>query len=372
MRLLYAGADLVGVETVDVVVVGAGPAGSSSALELERLGVGHLLLDRAAFPREKPCAGILPPKITELTGPIPEKVFDRRIRGYMLHTASGAQFKSPFARPGYSVDRSRFDDWLVSRLRTRPLRETFLDASDEGGLLRVRTAERELGCRVLVGADGANSRLRTIVRIPPGRMAVACQASVPMSGRGILGMTGDWFHVIYLVPGGYGWVAPHSENLLVGIGSLLPRYAGRKALENFLSTPQVRALTGGSETDEVRAHRIPMSGPSKRVGHGRIVLAGDAGGFVFPGTGEGIRFAVASGICAARAAARAVVEGGTGARLQRVYKRLLSEEGLLSLREVDFQKVLRTPASAETYVRKLTSLSRRASSSSPRCRRQGS
>jgi geranylgeranyl reductase family protein len=354
---------LVAVETVDVVVVGAGPAGSSAALELERLGIGYLLLDRAVFPREKPCAGILPPKITDLTGPIPAAVFDRRIRGYMLHTASGAKFRSPFARPGYAVDRSRFDDWLLSRLRTRPRCETFLDASEEGGLLRVRTAEFELGCRVLIGADGANSRVRAIVRVPPGRMAVACQASVPMSGPGITGMTGDWFHVIYLVPGGYGWVAPHSENLLVGIGSLLPRYAGRKALEKFLSTPQVQALTGGSEIDEVRAHRIPMSGPSKRVGHGRMVLAGDAGGFVFPGTGEGIRFAMASGNCAARAAASAVKGGSTGARLQRDYKRLLSEEGLLSLREVDFQKVLRTPEAAESYVRRLTSLSRRASSS---------
>ena len=350
-------------ETVDVVIVGAGPAGASAALELERLGVGCVLLDRAAFPREKPCAGVLPPKITELTGPIPDAVLDRRIRGYMLHTASGATFKSPFPRPGYAVDRARFDDWLVSRLRTRPRRETFLDVTEEGGLLRVQTAEFELGGRVLIGADGVNSKVRAIARVPPGRMAVACQASIPMSGAGISEMAGDWFHVLYLVPGGYGWVAPHSEKLLVGIGSLLPKYAGRKALERFLSTPQVQALTGGAELDEVRAHRIPLSGPSKRVGHGRLILAGDAGGFVFPGTGEGIRFAISSGICAARAAAHAVSDGTTTARIQRDYRRRLSEEGLLSLREVDFQKVLRTPESAERYVRKLTSLSRRASSS---------
>jgi geranylgeranyl reductase family protein len=354
---------LVAVETVDVVICGAGPAGASAALELERLGVGYALLDRAVFPREKPCAGILPPKITDLTGPIPDAVLDRRIRGYMLHTESGATFKSAFARPGYAVNRARFDDWMVSRLRTRPRRETFLDASEVGGLIQVKTAEFELGGRVLIGADGVNSRVRAIARVPPGRMAVACQASIPMSGPGISEMMGDWFHVLYIVPGGYGWVAPHSEELLVGIGSLLPMYAGRKALERFLSTPQVQALTGGSEIDEVRAHRIPMSGPPKRIGHGRMILAGDAGGFVFPGTGEGVRFAMESGRCAAQAAASAVKGGSTGARLQRDYKRLLSEEGLLSLREVDFQKVLRTPEAAERYVRKLTSLSRRASSS---------
>jgi geranylgeranyl reductase family protein len=361
--ILYFGGDLVGVDTVDVCIIGAGPAGASAALELERRQVGYILFDKAGFPREKPCAGILPPKMIDLVGPLPVGVFERRIKGYFLHTVSGAAFRSRFPRPGYSVDRTRFDSWLVSKLRAPPRQEAFDDAIEEEGVVHVRTARSELRCRVLIGADGANSRVRASAGIPAGRMAVATQAGIPVAQNEITKRTGGWFHVFYIVPGGYGWVAPHSRGLLVGIGSILPKFAGREALDKFLSAPGVRALTGGHEVDNVCVHRIPMSGPLRRVGHGRILLAGDAGGFVFPGTGEGIRFAMESGNCAARAAAETVLGEGPGAMLQGAYKRRLSEEGLLSLREVDFHKVLKTPRSAESYVRALTSLSRTASSS---------
>ena len=351
------------VETVDVIIVGAGPAGASAALELERRRVNCLLLDRAGFPRDKPCAGILPPKISELVGPLPDGVFERKIGGYLLHTASGLTFRSRFSRTGYSVDRSKFDAWLVSKLKSAPRRATFLREEEEAGRIRVSTAEADAHCRVLIGADGVNSRVRAGISVPPGRMAAAIQATLPMSTSDIKGRTKDWFHVFYLVPGGYGWVAPHFEVLKAGIGSILPKHAGQEALLRFLSHPDVRELTGGTEVSHLEAHRIPMSGPSSKVGQGRVLLAGDAGGFVFPGTGEGIRFAMESGICAARTAAEAVRQGFSGPMLQRAYKRRLSEEGLLSLREVDYQSVLRTPESAEGYVKGLISLSRRASSS---------
>ena len=175
--------------------------------------------------------------------------------------------------------------------------------------------------------------------------------------------TGGWFHVFYIVPGGYGWVAPRSGELMVGIGSILPKCADRKALDTFLSNPQVKALTGGSDICEIRTHRIPIMGPLKVVGRERILLAGDAGGFVFPGTGEGVRFALESGRCAARAVAETLRKGFSGPVLQRQYRKRLRAEGLLSLRDVDFQKVLSTPGCAENYVKRLTSLSRTASSS---------
>ena len=362
---------MVGVETVDVVVAGAGPAGASAALELERLGIDHVLLDRASFPREKTCAGVLPPKITDLSGPLPRNVYDRRIRGYFLHTISGRTFRSEFPRPGYAVDRARFDRWLVSRLKEPLRRESVLDASKADGRVRVRTDRTEYACRVLIGADGANSAVRAIAGVRPGRMAVAVQASIPMKRAEIGQRTGGWFHVFYLVPGGYGWVAPHGGRLLAGIGSVIPKQAGVRSLREFLSVPQVAELTGGADAAFVQGHRIPMAGPGARPGRGRILLAGDAGGFVFPGTGEGVRFAMASGKCAAQAAARSSARGSASG-LQREYQRRLGEEGLLSLGEVDFQRTLSTPRRAELYVRRLTSLSRRASSSSPRRRPQDS
>jgi len=352
-----------GVETCDVAIIGAGPAGASAALELERLGLGCLIIDKAEFPREKPCAGVLPPAICATLGPLPQEVFERRVRGYFLHSVSGRQLRSRFPRPGYCVDRRVFDGWLVSRLSRLPVKGKFLNVKEDGALLRVRTDRLEVHCRVLIGADGANSSVRSFAGLPGPQMANACQAQIPMETSEITRRTDSWFHIFYIIPGGYGWVAPHRDRLKVGIGSVLARKASRSALSRFLQNPGVRELTAGTRARDIRAHRIPMSGPLNAPGRGRILLAGDAGGFVFPGTGEGIRYAVLSGRAAARSAADFLDAGGAPLRLQKRYERRLGEEGLLSLRDVDFLEVLRTPESAERYVRRLISLSRTASSS---------
>jgi geranylgeranyl reductase family protein len=351
------------VDASDVVIVGAGPAGASAALELERLGVAYILIDREAFPRPKTCAGIIPPAVAGLLGRLPGSVVERMIRGYHLHSAFGGELRSRFNRQGYAVDRSVFDQWLVLRLGQRPVLGRLAGLEKKGARIRVRTDGSSIECNVLIASDGANSRARSLCGIPAPRMATACQAEVPMGPSQIERRTGGWFHVFYVVPGGYGWVAPHRSRLLVGTGSVFPKSAGSAALSRFLKHPAVAALTGGRTAQNLRAHRIPMSGPVAPLGLGNILLAGDAGGFVFPGTGEGIRHAMMSGRAAARAAADYLAGGGSRAPLLKRYAEHLARDGLMSLADVDFLDVLESPEKAHRYVRGLISLSRRASSS---------
>jgi geranylgeranyl reductase family protein len=344
------------VESADIVVAGAGPAGASAALELERLGISFSLIDRENFPRPKICAGILPPAVELETGPLPQEAFERRVRGYFLHSISGLEFESAFPTNGYSVDRVAFDSWLLSRLKTRPAKASVEGVTERQGSVAVRTTAGEISCRVLIGADGAGSRIRESAGLEKGLSAFACQGVIHQSPSEILKRTGDRFHVFYTVPGGYGWVAPHKERLLAGIGSVFPEHTGKNALAGFLELPALRELTAGTEPEEIQYHSIPMSGPNRKIGRGRTILAGDAGGFVFPGTGEGIRYAMRSGTMAARAAAGWLAASGNPSDLQTTYRLLLEDEGLMSLRDVDFQKVLRTPQSAEKYVRRLIAL----------------
>jgi len=347
----------------EVVIIGAGPAGASAALELERLGIDHVLIDRAVFPRPKPCAGVLPPAVEDILGKLPRRVIEKRIRGYFLHSAVGGEHRSRFARRGYAVDRAVFDDWLVSRLARRHQVGELLGLERAGSRLQVKTDGADVLCRVLIGADGANSKVRTLSGIPAPRMATAYQAQVPMAPSEIDRRTKGWFHVFYVIAGGYGWVAPHRDRLLVGTGSVIPGTVGRAAFSRFLGHPGVKALTGGRRAGMLEAQRIPMSGPVTPPGRGNILLAGDAGGFVFPGTGEGIRYAMMSGRAAAAAAADHLKNGGRPSIVLKRYVTLLREDGLMSLGDVDFLDVLQSPERAHGYIRRLTSLSRTASSS---------
>ncbi|MGQ9582011.1 MAG: FAD-dependent monooxygenase [Thermoplasmatota archaeon] len=375
-------------EECDVGIVGAGPAGASAALALEGLGVRYVLIERCALPRPKPCAGVLPPGIEEALGPLPRRAYERRVQGYYLHTESGLTFLSRFDRPGYTVDRRRFDEWLLSRLRERPVRAELLGVTQAAARVHARTSAGELVCKVLIGADGSGSRVRSSVGIGRGPVALACQTAIPMPPAEVNRRTGAWFHIFYVVPGGYGWVAPHRSSLRVGVGSLRPGRSGPRGLMDFLKRREVARLTGGLEgggpeapgaslggdsggpgsplARALEAHTIPMGGPLPKVARGRVLLAGDAGGFVFPGTGEGIRFALASGAAAARAAALWLRRDARPRELEREYLRALEAEGLLSLRSVDFSRALRTPERAERYVRGLRAISGGAGWRTPR------
>jgi flavin-dependent dehydrogenase len=102
-------------------------------------------------------------------------------------------------------------------------------------------------------------------------------------------------------------------------------------------------------------HVIPMSGPLDRLTGNRAVLVGDAGGFVYPGTGEGIYYAIKSGQIAAQVVDQAIDDKDfDGEFLEKTYLDELEKNGLLGLRDVDFvERYLANSASAEKYVRRL-------------------
>ncbi|MDQ4051516.1 MAG: geranylgeranyl reductase family protein [Actinomycetota bacterium] len=298
-----------GAEDFDVVVVGAGPAGSSAARAAAAAGVRVALLDRAAFPRYKTCGGgLIGPALAHLPGAPPARAEIRRAS----FTLRGGK---PLAR---SVDgilirtaaRSELDDWLAlsaaatgAELRT-PCAVLKVTEGPESVL--VDTDAGALRARVVVGADGTSGRVSRLVGVTLGRIDLGLELELEAGSR-----AADWADRIHLdwgpLPGSYGWVFPKGDSLTVGVIAAKGRPAETRA---YLASLLRQLGLDGQRVLHDSGHLTRCRTPSSALGSGRVLLAGDAAALLEPWTREGISFAVRSGELAGAAAA-AHLDGGS-------------------------------------------------------------
>jgi geranylgeranyl reductase family protein len=319
----------------DVIVVGAGPAGSTAAKLLADSGYQVMLLDRAAFPRHKTCASwinrlaverfpyLLPHLATLVEAPFHGiTFFDPEIK------RAGRFWQ---LRPsGYLSLRARFDDGL-RRIAVSAGAEFLGLASvthviENEDSVTARLADgRQFSARVLVGADGVASRvaLASGIRRAWGARdyAICANADVPLGPVRIRSCYGNQFPLfVYLQYDGvqgYGWVFPKERHVCIGIGALLadnrdirPLFA--RVVESLrLHGHLPHALT----LDSVQAHTYYDMDPVGAVHslpsltRGRVMLIGDAAGFVSGATGEGIYPGMVSAELEARVVKRALDNG---------------------------------------------------------------
>jgi geranylgeranyl reductase family protein len=296
-------------EDWDVIVVGAGPAGSAAAVSTlftdPRLRV--LLLDRADFPRDKSCGdGIAPHVFDRLQRIGVHGVADGWRPLTRLELARGSAVVSrPMARPVHVIPRAVFDARLVERaveagatlVRHRVVEvETTADGVVLDGRFRAP---------VVVAADGAHSVLRGHLGLTDGRRALAIRGYAPTPpdrvGTQVI-RYGDRRQP------SYAWAFDRGDGLSnVGYGELLPADRTDDPPSRSLLLEQLDRLLPGSVAagEDWKAHHLPLSSWRWEQPDGRVLLTGDAAHLVNPMTGEGIYYAVATGITAGRATAQA-------------------------------------------------------------------
>jgi geranylgeranyl reductase family protein len=315
-----------------MLVVGAGPAGSAAALALARAGREVLLVDRRDFPRPKLCGGALSRKAVRLLAselglePGPDALEATTPGGAVYYRGRRiARLHDP-SRPIVFVSRSAFDDQLrlaavEAGVRFLPGFQAWAVDADTGEV-RGRDGSR-LRAALVIGADGAAGACGRALRgrrAAPEGLAETLEIDVPADEAALSGRLGDprlaqlHFGVSDV---GYGWVFPRRGRLTVGVLELAARRADLAArFEAFLGDVGLSAPARGVPR---RGHPLPYGGFLAAPARGRLLGAGDAAGLVEPFFGEGIHYALASGLAAARAA----LEAGAGPAAAPAYLRAL-------------------------------------------------
>jgi geranylgeranyl reductase family protein len=331
----------------DVLVVGAGPAGSVAALVLARGGARVALVDKASFPRDKACGDLIGPRgvqlLRDLTLDVPEAA---RVGDMIVVGPTGNRVRLPATPgrtyPGYGivVQRSLFDATL-QRAAIAAGAEFFDGRADEpiadGGRLNgfALSSTTRVRADVIVGADGATSRVADVAGLVDTRrvlwgFAVRAYRDEPVEVPHIM----LWTPASGTAFPGYGWVFPAGGgrvNVGLGVGVLADRTAGRRAardLDAFLEHASRVGVLGSPTRSRGRplGAWLKMGLVGTTPARGRVLLVGDAAGLVNPLQGEGIAQAMNSG----RAAAAAILDGidcasdRYGAHLARTYAPYLS------------------------------------------------
>ena len=312
----------------DVLVVGAGPAGTIAARHLATAGVRVRLVDRATFPRHKLCGDTLNPGSMAMLSRIDPAVA-RRVRAQALATTGitvtgpgGAMVAAdyPDGLCGAAVSRHELDQWLLESAvhagaRFDPGVVVRSPSVVESGFSRIARVvgvhatcgrhEYKLSARVVIAADGRASRLGTALGLTrfarsPQRWAYGAYFSdvKNLTSRGEMHIRTDGYVGIAPLPGGLANVC------VVRARPDLP--AGQSTEELISRTIAADPLLASRFDRARRATDIAVLGPlaveSKAAGCPGLLLAGDAAGFVDPMTGDGLRFAIHGGELAARAA----------------------------------------------------------------------
>ena len=358
----------------DVIVAGTGPAGSTAALRLARTGVRVLVLERDPLPRQKPCGGGISTRVLTRfpwLRPALTRIPTHPVSSLYLEGPSGGVFRMEANGPAVILIRRVEYDYLLASLAREAGAEivapaAIAQASQDASGVTLRTRDgREFRAPVVIAADGVNSVVARRLGLNPGwpraRLALDMMEETPAST--LRPSEPDTLSVFYGYGGahGYAYIFPKREHLNVGIGYLLPYFKERVDVapydlqRAFVGDLLARGLVAGeSRREHFTPFLIPIGGPLKTTAQGRVLLAGDAGGFVNGFSAEGIYYAMVTGELAAEAVLAARTAGAIDpARARRAYVRAWRGELGAELRDsVLVQKyLLHSPARMDRVVR---------------------
>lgn len=354
-----------------VAVVGSGPAGSSAAETLAKAGIETYLFERK-LDNAKPCGGAIPLcMVSEFE--LPDEIIDRRVRNMKMISPSNVEVDINLDRQDEYIGMCRrevLDGFMRDRAaklganlingtvyqldipsnNTDPYTLHYADHSngDAQGVMKTLKVD------VVIGADGANSRIAKAIDAGDYNYAIAFQERIrlPEDKMAYYENLAEMYVGTDVSPDFYAWVFPKYDHVAVGTGTMKVNKTMIKDLQAGIRQRAARKLEGG-QIIKVEAHPIPEHPRPRRV-VGRVALVGDAAGTVTKSSGEGIYFAAKS----ARMCAETLIEVTNGGQrnptedeLKLYLKRWDKQYGITYLVLDLLQRVFyRTDATREAFV----------------------
>ena len=282
----------------DVIIIGAGPSGSLTGYLLSRKGLKVLIVEKKQLPRYKPCAGGLTRRALNILPFDISEVVENHLYTATMSIHNKPVFIKTENQPIVTmVMRDKFDYFLISKAISEGARlldgAPFISLSGSVGNLEVVTSKGIFKTRLLVGADGVNSKVaKEIGRRGNKNVMTAIEGEVFYYDLQELENLINSAHFDFgMVPEGYGWVFPKGDHLSVGV--LSTAKTTRYLKPYFKLYLKMKHLDTHTHIKTLRTYLIPQGPDNNEIfADQRVMLVGDAAGFADPVTGEGIFFAL--------------------------------------------------------------------------------
>jgi geranylgeranyl reductase family protein len=310
----------------DLIIIGGGPSGSSAGRIAGQNGLKTLLIEKESFPRYKPCGGALSEHaISYLDFDLPIDIIENEAYGGKVCFNDRCLESFKDYRLSIMVTRSSFDNFLLEKAKETGIdihtAEKVLSILDREDYVEVKTNISNYRSKFVIISTGALSKLKTTVRKKDKKneYGVCIVTEVPAYDKKVIDSAEFHFGVSEM---GYAWIFPHGDYYSVGIGSVASRLPKPKqAMHNFLKDNKFNG------NYQFHGHVIPCGGHKRNLVKGRIILSGDAAGFVDAFTGEGIAYAIRSGQIASEIVFENRGKENKDLKLKEYEKRCYSEFG---------------------------------------------
>jgi geranylgeranyl reductase family protein len=281
----------------DVLIVGGGPAGASAGLTFLENGISCCIVDKASFPRNKLCGGLLTDKTIKIIQSFSldidiDKFYNNTTNKINIYLKDKLMLELESKTPYYLADRLVFDNLLIQSFKAKGghiIENCHVNKIDLKNSELIIAENSRIKFKFIVGADGTNSYTRKLIDNSYKSDAFCLETDIPKNEFDYENAIGLYFDIMKK---GYGWIFPKDNHITIGMGGIINKNINiKKVFNDFLISKNI-----SPDLCNIKGHFVPFGTYIKRpILYNKLVLAGDASGLVDPITGEGIYFSLLSG-----------------------------------------------------------------------------